>query len=122
MPPLTRAQVLNRLHLIEPSSKRRYLLEKTQHLAGGFGKLPGDPPDLYHSYLGLAAVSLLDEPSLKPIDPAMCVSKGACKHLESLSWRREIVGAGQSEAVSARSDGASATAPIDASYMAISGG
>jgi len=29
-------------------------------IAGGFGKLPGDPPDMYHSYLGLAALALLD--------------------------------------------------------------
>jgi len=29
-------------------------------IAGGFGKLPGDPPDMYHGYLGLAALALLD--------------------------------------------------------------
>lgn len=36
-------------------------MEKSQHLiAGGFGKLPGDPPDIYHAYLGLAALALID--------------------------------------------------------------
>ncbi|KAJ8611592.1 hypothetical protein MRB53_037895 [Persea americana] len=41
---------------------RRYLLLKVQHLvAGGFSKYPDDPPDIYHSYLGLAALALLDE-------------------------------------------------------------
>ena len=40
---------------------RRYLLESTQHvIAGGFGKLPGDPPDIYHSYMALAALALID--------------------------------------------------------------
>lgn len=26
------------------NANRRYLLEKTQHMIGGFGKMPGDPP------------------------------------------------------------------------------
>lgn len=40
---------------------RRYLLEKTQHLiVGGFGKFPGCPPDIYHAYLGLACLALID--------------------------------------------------------------
>jgi prenyltransferase beta subunit len=52
---------MNGIHLINPTPIRRYLCEKTQHnIAGGFGKLPGDPPDIYHSYLGLAALALLD--------------------------------------------------------------
>jgi len=54
-------QILNSVHLVTPTPIRRYLCEKTQHsIAGGFGKLPGDPPDIYHSYLGLAALALLD--------------------------------------------------------------
>lgn len=59
---LTRTiQILNAIHLITPTPVRRYLCEKTQHMiAGGFGKLPGDPPDMYHGYLGLAALALLD--------------------------------------------------------------
>jgi len=53
-------QMLSSLHLINALPVRRYLLARTQHLVGGFGKLPGDPPDVYHAYLGLAALSLLD--------------------------------------------------------------
>lgn len=30
--------------------------------------------DMYHSYLGLAALSVLGESSIKPIDPVYCVS------------------------------------------------
>lgn len=29
-------------------------------IAGGFGKMPGDLPDIYHAYLGLAALALID--------------------------------------------------------------
>ncbi|TQD85187.1 hypothetical protein C1H46_029275 [Malus baccata] len=39
---------------------------------GGFSKFPGDFPDLYHSYYGFTAFSLLEEPGLKPL----CVELG----------------------------------------------
>ena len=86
------------------------MLEKTQHIIGGFGKMPGDPPgsyslqiyllvthfvvfdsvviDLLHSYMGLAALACMREPGLKSIDPALCISVSAREHLESLVWRR----------------------------------
>lgn len=47
--------------MIDIEHVRAYLLERTQHLvAGGFGKFPGDPPDIYHAYLGLASLALID--------------------------------------------------------------
>lgn len=39
-----RLQILKKIHLIDFNANRRYLLEKTQHIIGGFGKMPGDPP------------------------------------------------------------------------------
>ncbi|KAE8452101.1 hypothetical protein EG329_001568 [Mollisiaceae sp. DMI_Dod_QoI] len=53
---------------------RRFLLEQTQHRIGGFGKCPGNPPDIYHSYLALAALATMNEPGLKPLDAALCIS------------------------------------------------
>lgn len=49
-------------------------MNKTQHIIGGFGKTPGDPPDLYHGYLGIAALATMGEPTLKDFDAAFCVS------------------------------------------------
>lgn len=37
-------QTLNKIHLMDFNANRRYLLEKTQHMIGGFGKMAGDPP------------------------------------------------------------------------------
>ncbi len=37
-------QILNKVYLQDFNGIRRYLLEKTQHIIGGFGKMPGDPP------------------------------------------------------------------------------
>ncbi|KAG0650703.1 Geranylgeranyl transferase type I subunit beta [Hyphodiscus hymeniophilus] len=60
--------------LINLEEMRRFLFEQTQHMIGGFGKTPGDPPDIYHSSLGLAALAAMKEPSLKGLDPALCIS------------------------------------------------
>ena len=43
--------MLNQIHLVDFNANRQYLLEKTQHMIGGFGKLPGDPPGKYPSLL-----------------------------------------------------------------------
>jgi len=76
--------LLNRLDLLNLHSVQKYLLDKTQHAIGGFGKQPGDPPDVYHSYLGLAALSVMKYQGLKAIHPAACISYDAVRHLESL--------------------------------------
>lgn len=36
--------MMDRFSLIDADRNRRYLLEKTQHLIGGFGKGVGEPP------------------------------------------------------------------------------
>lgn len=45
--------------LIDRASSRRFLLSRTQHLIGGFAKHAGGPPDVYHAYLGLAALATM---------------------------------------------------------------
>ncbi|KAK4947708.1 geranylgeranyl transferase type-1 subunit beta [Elasticomyces elasticus] len=98
--------LMNASRVIHPTPVRRYLLEQTAHIVGGFGKLPGDPPDVYHSYLGLAALSLLEtaaqaahespregrdkpveERELKALDACMCVSIEAKSRLYAI-WQR----------------------------------
>jgi geranylgeranyl transferase type-1 subunit beta len=61
--------------LINTPSTRRFLFTQTQHRIGGFSKHPGGPPDIYHSYLGLAALAVMKEPGLKELDSALCVSR-----------------------------------------------
>jgi len=98
---------------------RRYLLDKTQHRIGGFSKMPGDLPDIYHSYLGLAALALFgldgddndsdgtqdvaskgarnaDKFIIGGLDPTLCFSVRAKDWLEGLPWRKEIVDAKKS--------------------------
>lgn len=40
--------MLDQYGVVDEVRNRRYLLEKTQHLVGGFGKGPGDPPGKMH--------------------------------------------------------------------------
>lgn len=64
-------------------AQRLFLLDKTQHAIGGFGKNPGSPPDVGHGYLGLAALATMGDPGLRRLDPALCVSVDAVKRVEA---------------------------------------
>jgi len=81
--------MLRKTHLMSFNGIRRWLLEKTQHQIGGFGKLPGVPPDILHSYLGLAALAVMKEPDLRSIDPTLCLSMVARQHLERVPWKNQ---------------------------------
>ena len=103
--------MMNQLHLVDASRNRRYLLEKTQHIVGGFGKAVGEPPgteqavvprlssigtnsiystsDLLHSYFGLVSLAFHGEDGLDGVDPALCLSHRAAGHLHSLPWWKE---------------------------------
>lgn len=84
-------QMLGYSHVIDQAPIRKWLLDKTQHMIGGFGKVTGDPPDLYHSFLGLMVLAMFNEPGLQGVDPALCITDRAKKHLESLPWRKELL-------------------------------
>jgi geranylgeranyl transferase type-1 subunit beta len=82
--------LLEQSHLASKPALRHYLLALTQHpIMGGFSKFPGDKwADLYHSYLGLAALSLVSTASeresdgIKELDAGMCVSADVRGRLE----------------------------------------
>jgi geranylgeranyl transferase type-1 subunit beta len=82
--------VLGRLDLLNIGPNIRFLLDRTQHAIGGFAKCEGYPPDIYHSYLGLATLAVMGYEGLKPIHPAACISYDAVSHMDSLAWRRKI--------------------------------
>lgn len=54
---------------------REFLLATTQHKIGGFAKVPGEFPDPLHSALGLAALSLMGQAGLEPIDATLCLPR-----------------------------------------------
>jgi len=75
--------ILGEPNQLRVPASRRFLLERTQHLIGGFAKHPGGPPDIYHAYLGLAALATMGEPGLKGFDPTLCISSETVRKMGS---------------------------------------
>ncbi|CAD6577874.1 MAG: Geranylgeranyl transferase type-1 subunit beta [Alectoria sarmentosa] len=84
--------MLKREHIQDFNAIRYYLLDKTQHMVGGFGKLPGDGPDILHSYLGLATLATIHDPDLKSIDPTLCISLSARENLVKIFGSKQVRG------------------------------
>ncbi|XVF23875.1 hypothetical protein REPUB_Repub13aG0077100 [Reevesia pubescens] len=59
-------RILGGYNFIDKIALHRFLLT-CQSEFGGFGKCPGVLPDIYHSYYGYTAFSLLEEPGLNPL-------------------------------------------------------
>ncbi|KAL7935502.1 terpenoid cyclases/protein prenyltransferase alpha-alpha toroid [Trichoderma chlorosporum] len=74
--------LLDRDTFYKPEPSCNYLLDITQHRIGGFGKSVGDPPDIYHSYLGLTTVAMFGGSELKDVDAGFCCSKEGARKLE----------------------------------------
>lgn len=89
--------LLGQAGLVDRAPARRFLLEKTEHVIGGFAKHPGGPPDIYHAYLGLAALATMagagaegkpgavekksKEEGLGRFDPRLCVGAEAADRI-----------------------------------------
>ncbi|KAF9425740.1 Geranylgeranyl transferase type-1 subunit beta [Entomortierella beljakovae] len=81
---------LGSMDLVDFDSNRGYLFE-TQHQAfGGFGKWVDTYPDVLHSYMGVAAFSLMNEPGLRPLDPLLNISKRMQERLytQTVFWKK----------------------------------
>ncbi|KAJ4244394.1 geranylgeranyl transferase type-1 subunit beta [Fusarium torreyae] len=74
--------MLGNSSIINVSPSRRYLLDITQHRIGGFSKAVGGPPDMYHSYLGLAALATMGDGDLKEFDVGLCCSQETTRKIQ----------------------------------------
>ncbi|KAK2976842.1 hypothetical protein RJ640_009293 [Escallonia rubra] len=69
-------RILGAYQFIDETALRNFLLT-CQSEYGGFSKLPGQLPDLYHSFYGFSAFSLLEEPGLHPIRVELGIADNA---------------------------------------------
>ncbi|KAG6273717.1 hypothetical protein E4U48_002824 [Claviceps purpurea] len=69
-------------HAVNIAPSRAYLLNITQHCTGGFSKYAGGYPDLYHAYLGLAALAVMGDEDLKDFDVGLCCSRETLRKIE----------------------------------------
>ncbi|KAF9385906.1 Geranylgeranyl transferase type-1 subunit beta [Podila verticillata] len=81
--------IMGSIDLIDKAWDRGYLMETQHKTLGGFGKWVDTFPDAMHSYMGLAGLSLIGEPGLRPMDPLLNASRRVQERLytQSVFWR-----------------------------------
>lgn len=70
---LASLKLLNRLHWINSSKMKTFILACQDDETGGFTDRPGNMVDLYHTLFGLAGLSLLGDRAIKDINPVFCM-------------------------------------------------
>jgi len=61
--------------LINLEALKKYILHCQDPELGGVGDRPGNEVDVFHTFFGIAALSLMGEYDLKPVDPRFAIPK-----------------------------------------------
>lgn len=77
--------MLNAQDLVDRERLRKFLFSTQDQRRGGFSKHADSDPDILHTYFGIAALSIFNEPDLSPICPALNLPKIAVEHLSRLN-------------------------------------
>ncbi|KAI8907466.1 terpenoid cyclases/protein prenyltransferase alpha-alpha toroid [Powellomyces hirtus] len=80
-------EMLGAYEFVDIKALRRFL-DSTHSKHGGFGKEPGDYPDLLHSYLGLSGLAITQTtPSIRHLHTPTGLSEETLKHLQTVeAW------------------------------------
>ncbi|MCD7454330.1 hypothetical protein HAX54_024342 [Datura stramonium] len=62
--------MIDRVHWIDKGKLVKFILDCQDKENGGISDRPDDAVDVFHTYFGVAGLSLLEYPGIKPIDPA----------------------------------------------------
>lgn len=65
--------MIDRADLINLKELERYILNCQDDGFGGIGDRPGNEVDVFHTFFGIAALSLMKRYSLKHIDPRFAI-------------------------------------------------
>ncbi|XP_050401015.1 geranylgeranyl transferase type-1 subunit beta [Patella vulgata] len=84
-------KLLDIFELADADFNRSYILQTQSDITGGFAKWPQTSPDALHAYFGVCGLSLLGEPGLVNLHPALNISQRASDHLHLLhqKWKQE---------------------------------
>ncbi|KJH51402.1 prenyltransferase and squalene oxidase repeat-containing domain protein [Dictyocaulus viviparus] len=79
-------EILDAYHFVDKDKLRSFLLVAQNEQLGGFCKVPemSESPDLLHTYFSVAALSLLHEPGVSPINASLNVSRHVYEHIRRL--------------------------------------
>jgi geranylgeranyl transferase type-2 subunit beta len=61
---------MNRVHWIDKKKLEEFILDCQDSENGGISDRPDDAVDVFHTFFGVAGLSLLEYPGVKAIDPA----------------------------------------------------
>ena len=75
---LSAMSILGRLHWIDATALRAFILASQDDETGGISDRPLDYPDPFHTLFGIAGISLLssitkEDPQLKKVNPVFCM-------------------------------------------------
>ncbi|RUS20246.1 geranylgeranyl transferase type-1 subunit beta-like protein [Endogone sp. FLAS-F59071] len=85
-------QILDSFQFVNEECNRGFLMS-TQTTYGGFAKYPDNPPDVLHSYMAIASLSMMGEPGFLGLDPMVNVSTRVIEHLKTRTVFWKDIGA-----------------------------
>ncbi|ONM02936.1 Geranylgeranyl transferase type-2 subunit beta 2 [Zea mays] len=62
--------MIDRVHWIDKEKLTKFILNCQDKENGGISDRPDNAVDIYHTYFGIAGLSLMEYPGVKPLDPA----------------------------------------------------
>uniref|UniRef100_A0A8C3KF75 Geranylgeranyl transferase type-1 subunit beta n=1 Tax=Calidris pygmaea TaxID=425635 RepID=A0A8C3KF75_9CHAR len=77
-------KLLNIFQYTNFEKNRNYILSTQDRLVGGFAKWPDSHPDALHAYFGICGLSLIGEPGICKVHPALNVSTRTSERLHHL--------------------------------------
>ena len=76
---LSSLAILDKIHWIDGTALRAFILKCQDPEHGGISDRPGDMVDVFHTVFGIAGLSLLEYPGLVEVDPVYCMPKKIIK-------------------------------------------
>ena len=65
---LSSLSMLGRLHWVDRDKLIRFIISCQDEIDGGISDRPDDEVDIFHTFFGIAGLSLLGFPNLEPVD------------------------------------------------------
>ncbi|XP_036842653.1 geranylgeranyl transferase type-2 subunit beta isoform X1 [Oncorhynchus mykiss] len=78
---LASLKIIGRIHWIDKSKLRSFILACQDEETGGFADRPGDMVDPFHTLFGVAGLSLLGEGQIKDVNPVLCMPEDVLERL-----------------------------------------
>jgi geranylgeranyl transferase type-2 subunit beta len=75
--------MLQHVPWIDGAALRRFILSCQDDVGGGVSDKPTDEPDIFHTFFGIAGLSLLKSDGVLPIDPAYAMPVRTMERLRS---------------------------------------